>query len=161
MNALSDDYEQADIYRDWRAQALGLDEKTMEPREGIFALLMETGYEDSAVTVVAATDGSASTYVSNGSETIDPGEYSELRQVVFETLAVAQRFSDQLDRTETYPLPEPGAIRFYLVTDRGVSTATAPDGAPGNSRNDLYPLVLQVHKLILYMCAADERCTAY
>jgi hypothetical protein len=156
VNASSEDYEQADIYRDLRSQALGLDAQTLEPRNGIFALLMETGYEDAVVTVVATADGSTSMYFSNGGGTIGAGEYEQVRKVVFETLSETRKFVDELDLTESYPLPTPGQTRFYAVTDGGVLTGVAPEDLLGNEKHELSALFHQVHKLIAYVRAAEE-----
>ena len=51
VSALSENYEQADVYRTLRAQALGVDAQLLESHSGIFALLMETSYEDAVATI--------------------------------------------------------------------------------------------------------------
>lgn len=156
MNASSEEYELADIYRDLRGQALGLDAGTMEPHNGMFALLMETGYEEAAVTVVATADGGASMYFSNGGGIIGAGEYEQVREVVFETLSLAEHHEGLLDTTDSYPLPKSGETRFYMVTERGVLTAVAPEDLLGNEKHDMAPLFHQVHKLIAYIRTAEE-----
>jgi len=156
MNASSEDYEQADVYRDLRDQALGLDAQTLDSRNGVYALLMETGYDDAAVTVVAAADGSASMYFSNGGGLIGVGEYQQVREVVLETLSDLGKYFSSLENTETFPLPDLGRTRFYAVTDQGVLTAEAAEDVLGNEKHELSPLFHQVHKLIGYMREAEE-----
>ena len=156
VSASSDNYEQADIYRDLRSQALGRDVETLKPRNGVFAVLMETGYDDAVVTVVATADGSASMYFSNGGGLIGAGEYDQVREVVFESLSESEKYANNLDATESYPLPGLGQTRFYVVTERGTLTAEAPTDLLGNEKHELSPLFHQIHKLIAYMREADE-----
>ena len=156
MTADSDGYEQADIYKDLRSQALGLSSDSLPSRNGILALLMETGYDKAAVTVLAAADGSASMYFSNGGGLIGAGEYEQVRDVVFETLSEVKKYETSLSLTDAHPLPELGRTRFYVVTDQGVLTAEASEDLLGNEKHELSPLFHQVHKLIAYMRAAEE-----
>jgi hypothetical protein len=156
MNASSDGYEQADVYRGLRDQALGLGAQTLDSRSGIYALLMETGYDDAAVTIVATADGSASMYFSNGGGLIGVGEYEQVREVVLETLSELGKYLSNLENTEAFPLPEIGRTRFYAVTDQGVLTAEAAENVLGNEKHELSPLFHQVHKLIGYMRTAEE-----
>jgi hypothetical protein len=156
MTAASDDYEQADIYKDLRGQALGLNAEALEPRNGMLALLMETGYDKAVVTVLGVADGSASMYFSNGGGLIGAGEYEQVREVVFETLSEVKKYVTVLERADAYPLPDSGRTRFYAVTDQGVLTAEASEDLLGDENHELSPLFHQVHKLIGYMRAADE-----
>lgn len=156
LSAEADDYEVADIYTDLRGQVLGLSEGEFQSRDGILVLLMETGYEEAAVSVVAAADGSASMYFSNGGGLIGAGEYEQVREVVFETLSGLKRHLSQMEPTETFPLPGRGHTRFYVVTDHGVLTAAAMEDTLGEDRHKLSPLFHQVHKLIAYMRMAKE-----
>ena len=150
------DYEQADVYRELRAQALGLDAEALTPRDGVLAVLMETGYDEAVVMVVAAADGSASMYFSNGGLLIGAGEYAEVREVVFETVSESVKHSAALERTDVFPLPSLGRTRFYVVAEGEVRTAEAAEDALGNDAHALSPLFHQVHKLIAYMRVADE-----
>jgi len=156
VTAAFDNNEQAEIYRDLRGQALSLNTETIKSRDGVLALLMETGYNDAAATILAAADGSVSLYLSNGGGVIGAGEYEQVREIVFETLSEVGNFTDELERTATYPLPEFGRVRFYLVTDHGVYTAEASKDSLGNGKHKLSPLFNQVQKLIAYMRAAEE-----
>ena len=156
MNAHPDGYKQADTYRDLRGQALGLDSRTLESRNGIFALLMETGHIGAVVTVVATSDGGASIYFSNGGGLIGAGEFEQVREVVIETLSEAEKYANRLEPVKAYPLPKKGDTRFYLVTSKGVLSAEAPEELLGNEQHELSPLFYQVQKLIAYIRAAQE-----
>ncbi len=157
MAQASDVYEQADIYRTLRDQALSLDSEEVPSRNGIRALLMEIGYDDAAVTILAFSDGTASMYFSHGGGLIGAGEYEPVREVVFETLSAVGRSLESLDHTDAFPLPDPGRTRFYAVTDNGVLTAEASEESLGNDEHELSPLFFQVHKLIAAMRVARER----
>ena len=154
--AASEHYERAEIFDDLRNQALRLNEETLESRNGVLALLMETGYDESAVSVLAAADGAASLYLSGGGGILGAGQYEQVREVVFETLSEVEKHLTLLDRTDAYPLPEPRRVRFYVVTDRGVLTAEVSEDALGEKEHALSPLFYQVHELIAYIRAVDE-----
>ena len=129
----------------------------MRPRDGVLAMLMETGYDDAVVTILAAADGSACMYFSSGVGMIGAGEYEQVREVVFETLSELGKHLPALERADAYPLPGTGRTRFYAVTDRGVFTAEASEDLLGHQKHELSPLFHQVHKLITYMRIADEQ----
>lgn len=156
LNAMPEDYDQAEVYRDLRSQALSLNGEVLDSRDGIYALLMETGYEDAVATIVATADGSTSMYFSSGGGTIGAGEYEQVRVVVFETLSETARFVEKLNLTESYPLPTFSQTRFYVVTDSGVLTGAADEDLLGNEKHELSPLFHQVHKLIAYIRTAEE-----
>lgn len=156
LTAWSDDYLLSDAYHGLRTRALELDAETVEPQDGMIALLMETGYDEAVATVLATSDGGASIYFSNGGGLLGAGEYEQVRNIVFEILTEAKRHVENLSSTEEYPLPSLGETRFYLVTEQGVLTASSEEERLGNNKHELSPLFHQVHKLISYIGAVQE-----
>jgi hypothetical protein len=67
------DYVLADVYRGLRAQALQLTAAQVGPADAVFGVLMETGYPEAVVSLVALSDGTASLYFSNGGGIIGTG----------------------------------------------------------------------------------------
>ena len=147
-SAASKTYEQAEIYRDLRSQVLGLSAENSEPRNGLFAVIMETGYDEAAATVLATSEGGASVYFSSGGGIIGAGNHDQVRDVIFETFVEAPKYLSQFKATKTYPLPQPGETRFYIVSDGEVLTAEASENALGEERHELSPLFHQMQKLI-------------
>ena len=59
--------------------------------------------------------------------------------------------------TTTYPLPKGGETTFYVLTDAGVFTATAPEQVLGQNRHALFPLFYAAQQVITQYRLIDER----
>jgi len=149
-NRLSDtDYEIAEVYSSLRSQALEFrSEQNAEPEGGVIAALMETGYPEAVVTLLAVSDGTVSLYFSNGGGIIGAGEHEPVRRVARRFLESAGQFLSQAPLTETYPLPVRDQVRFYLVTSSGIHLADALEQDLGNNRHAISPLFYAGHELI-------------
>jgi len=154
--AMAQDYDQAEIYRDLRAQALAVSADQVAPLDGALAVLMETGYPEAVASLVAVADGTTSLYFSTGGGIIGAGEYPQVSAEARALLELANGNRAALGRVAAFPLPQEGHTRFYLVTEAGVFGAEAPESDLGNEMHDLSPVFLQGHKLIAYVRAADE-----
>lgn len=89
--------------------------------------LMDIATDDYTLTVVATDDGSASIYFSNGGGLIGGGQrHDAIRQAALEMIGVAGQSVPQMALVKEYPLPGAGQTSFYVVTDAGVLSATAP-----------------------------------
>jgi len=89
--------------------------------------VMDWGVERGTATVVAFADGSASIYLSNGGGFLGGGQsYESVRSAAKRMVAIAAEFQPQSLKTNTFPLPQRGEITFYLLTDSGVFTVSAP-----------------------------------
>ena len=113
----------------------------VEPEGDVWGVLMETGYGKGFATLVALADGSASLYLSTGSGVIgggiDPGVNASARRMVRRSQHVARL----MNATAEYPLPDPGTVRFYLLTSDGILTAVGGEetlGAGDHGLSDLY-----------------------
>jgi hypothetical protein len=105
-----------------------------------FGVLMETGYDMGAATVVAFGDGSASIYLSTGGGYIGGASLQALRTAARALVTEATQFQPQATPTTTFPLPKPGETRFYLLSDAGVFTASAAEQELGEHRHPWSPL---------------------
>ena len=96
-----------------------------------WGVMMEMREGNATATVVAISDGTASIYLSNGGGYIGGGQRQEsIRQAAYNMLAVARQFQplmDAMNATQNFPLPESDQIVFYVLTDAGVFTASAPE----------------------------------
>lgn len=112
------------VYSDLRQQIIELKSEdiglTRLSESEIIAVLMETNYSDVIATLVAITDGTTSLYLSNGGGIIGGGAYEPVQQVSTEFIAMAQDYVSKGSKTETYPLPKKGNVRFYFVTSSGL-----------------------------------------
>lgn len=103
--------------------------------------LMDWGLGSGTVTVVAIADGTASVYLSSGGGSIGGGQSHEsIRIAAKKMVSVAAEFQPQMRATNLYPLPRPGEVIFYVLTDAGVFTATASEEELSSHRHPLSKL---------------------
>lgn len=142
-------YEVAEIYSDLRSRALAhRSEQTAENKGAVLAVLMETGYPKAVATLVSIDDGAVSIYFSNGGGIIGAGEHEPVRKSSQQFLELAQRFVAKATLVDSFPLPEPTRVRFYLVTSAGTYTIDALEDDLGYDRHEFSPLFHQGHELI-------------
>ena len=91
----------------------------------VWGVMMELGYPEVVVSLVALADGSCSVYLSDGSGAVGCGLYSEVRQSAANMLHVAQRMIPHCTPAESHPLPDDSRVRFYLLSAQSVLTAEA------------------------------------
>jgi len=99
---------------------------TSSPTEP-WGVLMDWQVSNGAATVVAMSDGSASIYLSSGGGFLGGKGQEPIRDAAKKAVASAAEAQPRLSKTETFPLPEPGEVRFYTLTDDGVYTAAAAE----------------------------------
>jgi hypothetical protein len=80
-------------------------------------------------TVVAFSDGSASVYCSSGGGLLGGQAHEPIRNAARQAVAVRAQFQPQMELTTAFPLPQPGIVVFYLLTDSGVFTSSAFESA--------------------------------
>lgn len=155
-------YELAEIYTGMRGSVLGLTDKDLCELEGkaVWAVLMETGYDGAAVTVVAVAEGTASLYFSNGGGMIGLGAHDHVRTAALALVKGAEHQLVHMKRTDKFPVPMPGQTIFYVVTPGGVFTYSAKEEDLGNQRDKLSPLFYEGQELITQIRIADERSQA-
>ena len=106
----------------------------------VHGVLMETGHDAAVVTIVSLIDGTTSLYVSTGGGTIGAGEHEPVAEATRAFVAMAQVFVGQTQPTESFDLPDPGRVRFQLLTVGGGRTAEAAENDLGLGRHPLSPL---------------------
>jgi hypothetical protein len=150
------DYVAAEIYTDLRSQALGLTAKAAGANEQVFGVIMETGYPEAVVTLVALSDGTASLYFSNGGGMLGLGQHEGPAVAARSLVSFAAHNSEGLEPASDTPLPKPGFTRFYVLTQRGTLTAEAREVDLGENRHLLSPLFYAAQELITEMRKVDE-----
>jgi hypothetical protein len=86
---------------------------------------MDINHGGMTLTVVAAADGSASLYFSNGGAYLGGKAEEPIRRAAQRAVEVAGETQLLTHETATFPLPRPGEVIFYLLTDLGVYTVRA------------------------------------
>lgn len=152
-------YEVADVYTGLREQILKLSDKDISDLKGkaVWAVLVEMGRPNAAITVMAVADGTASLYLSNGGGMIGLGEHTNVRPKSLKLIEVAGTESKKMKKVETFPLPSPGEVRFYIVTPNGVLSASTTEAKLEDRNHEFYSLFSQTHELITEMRIADQK----
>ncbi len=147
-------YPQHEAYAGMRAQVLQLTAAALHlparPHVTI-AAMMETAHAEAVASLVTIADGSASVYFSTGGGIIGRGEHESVRAPARAFLDLAAGSRAELQPTDSFPLPRPKQVRFYLVTTDGVLTGEAPEDAVGHMRHPLFPLFHSGHAVIAAM----------
>ena len=107
---------------------------------GAYVALMEFGMAKGTASVVAVVDGSVSMYVSTGGGVIGVGGHAAVRGRAERFRTVAADSRGLLQRTEDFPLPEIGQVRFQVRTGDGDFSGAAPEAALSAGRHPLSPL---------------------
>jgi len=149
-------YAPAEIYTKLRAQAFGATAKALGTREQTFGVIMETGYPEAVVTLVALSDGTASLYFSNGGGMIGMGQHEGPAIAARSLISFADHNLKQLAPASETPLPRPGYTRFYVLTQGGTLTAEAKEADLGENRHVLSPLFYSAQELITEMREVEE-----
>lgn len=149
-------YAMAEVYTKLRSQALGAAAKTLGSKEQTFGVIMETGYPEAVVTLVALADGTASLYFSSGGGMIGLGQHERPAVAARSLISFADHNLKQLTPAADTPMPRPGHTRFYVLTQRGTLTAEAEEMELGENRHVLSPLFYSAQELITEMRNVEE-----
>lgn len=149
-------YVPAETYTKLRDLALSVTAKTLGVSGEVHGVLMETGYPEAVITLVAMADGAASLYFSNGGGIIGAGEHDGPKVAARSLIAFAAHNLEKLSPTTATPLPAPGRTRFYALMECGILTAEASEVDLGENRHALSPLFYAAQELITEMRRVDE-----
>jgi hypothetical protein len=123
------------MYTEMRNSALSYSARDLgvTPRPGetqVYGVVMDIDINGSTATVISYVSGDASLYLSNGGGTIGgigrPPVAAAARALV---AAVTPAHLGSATRVTSYPRPNRGETRFYLLTTQGVHMATRPTAA--------------------------------
>lgn len=158
------EYKVADLYRDLRQQVLTTTPAkigvTPASQNQVWAVMMETGYPEAVMTLVAIADGTVSFYFSNGGGIIGVGEHEGPRKASMELIASSQDFLEEATITKTFPLPSMGKTRFYFLTLQGVRTVEFKEDDLGNNKLPLSTLFYKAQEVITQARIVDEKMKA-
>lgn len=134
-----------EMYRGLRAIPLELDLTTIhapagEPWRGAAVAMMEIGMAKGVASFAAIADGTVSMYTSVGGGVIGAGSHAAVRAAADQFRVAASESRTLLQRTQDFPLPQPGEIRFQARTAEGGFTGAAAEQALRTGRHPLSPL---------------------
>lgn len=150
------------IYQELRNQVLSGSRKnfglppTKTPDEP-WGVIMDVTFDDGgSYTVVSMIDGNASIYLSSGGGYIGGGDHKIVREAAQAMVTSAKRLQSKMTITTKFPLPKNGGTTFYVLTDKGILTASALENDLGEERHYLSPLFYAAQEVITQYRRIDE-----
>jgi hypothetical protein len=134
------------------ADDLGLSAKDAKAK--VWAVLMEVGFPEAVSTIVSIRDGTASVYTSTGGGIL--GGYSAQEQAK-RFVVEAEKHVAGMKPTKSFPYPEVGRMKFYVLTKDGVYTAEAGEDELVKGQHTLSPLFWAANDVITGLRIANER----
>jgi hypothetical protein len=141
----------AGVYLDLRRQVLRLTPDQLPAGvgdEAVLALLMETRYPTSVVTLAAVADGTTSLYFSTGGGIIGAGTREAVSAASRRWLEIGAKYLPVLPVVTDPPLPADGEARFIAVTPGGLQAASTAEADLRERRHPLWPLYLTAQDVI-------------
>jgi hypothetical protein len=115
---------------------------------------MDISLPQGNATIVAFISGDASFYTSTGGGVIGGIGHEKVRNAARSFVIGTAKFLDKMEVTTAYPLPEPGKVRFYVLTPVSVYTYEANE--VDLRKNDFTPLYAAGHQLLNALLAAAQ-----
>jgi hypothetical protein len=112
-----------------------------------FGVMMETGYPEGPVALVAILDGNASLYMGGGGVIGGIG-HEQVRQPAGSFVRLANQYLKFMAPVTAFPRPRDGRTVFYVLTDWGVFSAEANEVEMGEQRHVLSPLFNAGHEVV-------------
>jgi hypothetical protein len=85
----------------------------------VYGIIMDWDLGEGIATLISFEDGEASLYLSSGGGLIGGGQHENVKEAVLKFISLAQNYLNKTNRTDSIPLPNKGAINFYLLTSKG------------------------------------------
>jgi hypothetical protein len=157
----------SDVYHGLRNRALQASREKFgvpapTPASAPWGVVMDWGTPSGSVTIVAISDGNASVYLSTGGGYLGGGASSEpIRAAARSAVDVAVRCQPQAHPTAEFPLPGPGEVIFYLLTDAGALVIRASEPAVRDGAGALTDLANRMQSIVtLYRTNKNKGGTA-
>ena len=115
---------------------------------------MDISLPQGNATIVAFISGDASFYTSTGGGVIGGIGHERVRNAARNFVISSAKYLDKMETTTAYPLPEPGKVRFYVLTPSGIFTHEANE--VDLRKNAFTPLYAAGHQLLNALLAAAQ-----
>ena len=150
------DREPIDVYMQLRDQALKVSADSLQVRDEVFGVVMETAYPEAIATLVSLADGTTSLYFSTGGGVIGAGHDAGPAAASRLFASTAASHTRDLTVATSTPLPKVGYTRFYVLTQHGTLTAEAKEQDLGEGRHALSPLFYAGQDVITEIRKVEE-----
>jgi len=111
----------------------------------VWGVLMEVAFPNGVATLVSLRDGTASLYTSTGGGILGgQSAGNEAKRFVAE----AEKHLANMKPTKSFPYPEAGRMKFYVLTQSGVYTADGAEPEVTHQGHALFPLFLAGNEVL-------------
>ena len=150
-----------EVYRDLRNMALQISASQLklniQDPSTPYGILMETGYPEAVVTLLAFSDGAVSLYFSNGGGMIGGGEYKNVRDAGAKFIQESAKHISRMPKVADYPAPAVGQTRFYVLTGNGIYSVEQKEEILGEGKDNLSALFYAGQEVITQFRLASEK----
>jgi hypothetical protein len=108
----------------------------------VWGLIVETGFTEGSVSLVALADGTSSLYFSNG------GAHQNVQKESAKLIEAANHFYKEASRIQSHPLPKAHKVIFYFLTFDGLLAYEAEEDSLDNNKDKFSPLFYATHNVI-------------
>jgi hypothetical protein len=128
-------------YEHLRAEAFFLSPESYDPESEEptkpYGAIMEIGFPGAIATLITLIDGTANLYFSNGGGKAGEASQPKVRDATSDFINQAHKYITMLHRVDSFPVPQKGYVRFYVLTPNGVYSAEVPERQLRNSESCL------------------------
>jgi hypothetical protein len=155
-----------DVYSDLRGRFLGGSRAHFglpppTPEAAAWGVLMEMSYPEGTATLVSLIDGNASLYFSGGGGVIGGGNHAPVSAAARDFVRLASAKLPAMEAAATQPLPPAGLTSFYVLTDGGPRTLSAPEEELGEGQHAMSDLFYAGQEVITQLRVISERRTIH
>jgi len=115
---------------------------------------MEVALPEGVATLVSLRDGTASLYTSTGGGII--GGYIARKEAT-QFVTEAEKYLASMKPVKSFPYPEVGRVKFYVLTRGGVYTAEIDQKEAQDPRHPFYSLFLAGNKVLAVLGTAHKQ----
>ena len=127
-----------------------------EKRPHVWGIIMDLGYPEANVSLVALADDTVSLYFSSGGGIIGAGEHEPVRLEARRFVDSSEQYLEQLSPAQDTNFPEKDRVRFYVLTYSGNLTADVSEKELASGKHALSQLYLDGHKVIAQIREASD-----
>ncbi len=114
----------------------------------VWGILIETGYKEAPVSLVALADGTASLYFGTGGGMLGGGRIPAVASAARALVGAAVDFVLDMPPTKKFPLPAVGEVKFIMLTFSGKYAQTAQVNDLARGQHPLSPLYFRGEEVV-------------
>ena len=121
----------------------------------VWGVMMEMTFSSGgSITLLSLRDGTASLYGSTGGGML--GGYAAQKEAK-RFVAEGEKHLASMQPTKSFPYPEVGRLKFYVLTQDGVYTAEAGESKVQDARHPLFPLFIAANEVLDVLRTVKQR----